>query len=409
MQLGESIKIALGSLRANKVRTFLTLLGNIVGVVSVVAVVSIIDGMNRYVREEIADEGSNVITLAQRNELQALSNFEKFLESLRNPDITLADRDDISERLGTEHAVGARVGARAPVAYRGRSIATVPVEGWTVEVGVIRSLELMQGRSFTPLEIDTRQAVAVIGFDLVEKLFRDEPPIDRTIRIGRMHFRVIGALAEKPSVAGSNPNLRVLIPIGVFHQLYGPRFTSVTVPIRVARVEDNPAVIEEVTAAMRIRHRLRPDEPDDFAIITSAALLDLWAAISRSIFTALIFLVSLSLVIGGIVIMNIMLVSVNERTREIGVRMAIGARRGDILRQFLVESVTLSATGGVIGVAAGFLAAALIARFSPLPYAIKPWSIAVSLGATAAVGIFFGLYPASRAARLDPVDALRHE
>jgi putative ABC transport system permease protein len=409
MQLGESIKIALGSLRANKIRTFLTLLGNIVGVVSTVAVVSIIDGMNRYVREEIAEEGSNVITLAPRNELEVLSNFESFLESLRNPDITLADRDFIRGRLQAEHAVGARVANRARIGYRGRAIDGVPVEGWTVEVGVIRSLDLEAGRSFTPLETDTRQPVALIGSDVAEKLFRDEHPLDHRTRIGDRHFRVIGVLAEKAAVAGSDPNLRVLIPIGVFHQLYGPRTGTLTIPVRVAAVEDNAAVIEEITAAMRVRHRLRPDQRDDFAVITSEALIDLWGSISRSIFTALIFLVSLSLVVGGIVIMNIMLVSVNERTREVGVRKAIGARRRDILRQFLVEAVTLSATGGVIGVVGGFMAAALIARFTPLPYAVKPWSILVSLLATGAVGIFFGLYPASRAARLDPVDALRHE
>jgi len=220
---------------------------------------------------------------------------------------------------------------------------------------------------------------------------------------------VIGVLAEKAAVAGSEPNLRVLIPIGAFHQLYGPRASELTIPVRVASVEESAAVIEEIAAAMRVRHRLRPDERDDFAVITSAALIDLWGSISRSIFSALIFLVSLSLVVGGIVIMNIMLVSVNERTREVGVRKAIGARRRDILRQFLVEAVTLSAVGGIIGVAGGFVAAAAIARLTPLPYAVKPWSILVSLAATAAVGIFFGLYPASRAARLDPVDALRHE
>ena len=409
MQLGESIKIALGSLRANKIRTFLTLLGNIVGVISTVAVVSIIDGMNRFVREEIAEEGSNVVTLAPRNELEVLSNFDRFLESLRNPDLTLADRDFIRERLPARHAVGARAASRDRVGYRGRAIDGVPVEGWTVEVGVIRSLDLASGRSFTPLETETRQPVALIGSEIAEKLFRDEQPLDRRLRIGTMHFRVIGVLAEKAAVAGSQPNLRVLIPIGAFHQLYGPRAAELTIPVRVAAVEDNAAVIEEITAAMRVRHRLRPDERDDFAVITSAALIDLWGSISRSIFSALIFLVSLSLVVGGIVIMNIMLVSVNERTREVGVRKAIGACRRDILRQFLVEAVTLSAVGGVIGVAGGFVAAALIARFTPLPYAVKPWSILVSLAATAAVGIFFGLYPASRAARLDPVDALRHE
>jgi putative ABC transport system permease protein len=408
VNLREGVAIAFGSLRANKVRTFLTLLGNIIGVMSVVAVVSIIDGMNFFVREEIADEGANVITIARINELEALSDFDRFLETLRNPDLTMADREFVREQLSSRHAVGARVTERARVAYRARHIDGVSAEGWTAEVGVIRRLELTEGRLFTVAEVEGSAPVCVVGTTLVEKLFRDEPPLGKKLRIGGLHCEVIGILERRGTFAGQDPDLRVLMPIGVFRKLYGPR-KSITIPIRVAGVDENAAVAEEVTAAMRIRHRLRPDERDDFAIITSANLIDLWESISRSIFSALIFLVSLSLVVGGIVIMNIMLVSVNERTREIGVRKAVGAKRRDILLQFLVEATTLSVAGGIIGILGGILAAVLVGRLSPLPYALEVWSIAVGFFATAAVGIFFGLYPASRAARLDPVPALRHE
>jgi putative ABC transport system permease protein len=198
------------------------------------------------------------------------------------------------------------------------------------------------------------------------------------------------------------------VPISVFRKLYGPR-RSVAIPVKVAGVEETPAVIEQLTEAMRLRHRLRPDEEDDFAIMTSATLIGLWESISRSIFSALIFLVSISLVVGGIVIMNTMLVSVTERTREIGIRKAIGARRRDVTWQFLIEAVTLSVVGGLLGIVLGFLLAALVARFSPLPYAIQPWSIVAGIVVTAAVGIFFGLYPARRAAGLEAVEALRYE
>jgi len=408
VDLREGVAIAFGSLRANKIRTLLTLLGNIIGVTSVVAVVSIIDGMNFFVREEIADEGANVITVARLNELEALSDFDRFMETLRNPDLTFADREYLRDHLDPRHAVAARVSNRGRVAYRTRTIDRVNIEGWTEEVGVIRRLDLMGGRLFTMAEVEGSAQVCVIGSTLVEKLFLDEAPVGKTIRVGGLHCQVIGVLEKRGTFAGQDPDLRVLMPIGTFRKLFGPR-KSISIPIRVASVAENPQVIEEVTAAMRIRHRLRPDQRDDFAIITSAHLINLWESISRSIFTALIVLVSLSLVVGGIVIMNIMLVTVNERTREIGVRKAVGARRADILLQFLVESTTLSVLGGLIGVVLGAVAAILVGRFSPLPYALQEWSMAIGFLATAAVGIFFGLYPAGRAASLDAADALRHE
>jgi putative ABC transport system permease protein len=360
------------------------------------------------VREEIADEGSNVVTLMQRNELEALSNFQKYLDSLRNPRLTIDDYRQVEERLGGRHEVAARVGATATVSAVGKRMEGVAVQGWTANVGEVRNLDLAFGRLFTRLEVDGSRPVCVLGADLVGKLFGDRSAAGEMIKIGDRHLRVVGGIDERKSLPGASPNRVVLIPISVYRKIYGPR-RSIAIPIRVAAVEETEAVVEEVTEVMRVRHRLRPDQPDDFAILTSATLIGIWESISRSIFSALIFLVSISLVVGGIVIMNTMLVAVTERTREIGIRKAIGARRRDITWQFLIEAVTLSVVGGLVGILLGFLLAALIARFSPLPYAVEIWSIVAGVVVTAAVGIFFGLYPARRAAHLEPVEALRYE
>ncbi len=408
MNLLEGVRIALESLRGHKLRTFLTLLGNIVGTMSVIAVVSLIGGINLFVRQEIAAEGSNVITLSQRNDLEALSDFDKFMASMRNPRLTIADYHHVDERLPARHRVAARAGTATTVAAAGERLEGVNVQGWTASVGAVRNLELASGRLFTRLEVEGSAPVCIIGADLIEELFGEQPATGARVKIGGRHLRVIGALAEKSGMPGESPNRMVMIPLSVFQKLFGPRH-SLRIPIRVDRVEETEQVIEEVISAMRLRHRLRPDQPDDFAVMTSEALIEVWQSISRSIFSALIFLVSISLVVGGIVIMNTMLVSVTERTREIGIRKAIGARRRDISSQFLIEAVVLSMVGGLGGIGLGFLIAALVGRFSPLPYAIEAWSIIAGIAVTATVGIFFGLYPAQRAARMPAVEALRYE
>jgi putative ABC transport system permease protein len=408
MRHEEGLRIAFRALWSSKLRTFLTVLGNIVGVTSVIAVVSLIGGVNLYVREEIAEEGSNVVTLMQRNQFEALSNTKRFLESLRNPRLTLADYREIDERLGDRHRVAARTSASATVAVRGERYENVSIHGWTANVGEVRNLDLAFGRLFTRTEVDGAQPVCVLGADVVDRLFGQRPAEGARVKVGGRHLRVIGGIAEKAGLPGQSPNRQVIIPITVFAKIFGPR-GSIAIPVQAAGVEVADEVEEAVRAIMRVRHRLRPDEPDDFAILGSETLIDLWTSISRSIFSALVFLVSISLVVGGIVIMNTMLVSVSERTREIGIRKAIGARHRDIVWQFLLEAVTLSVLGGVIGILLGFAVAALVARVSPLPYAIELWSIAAGVGVTAAVGVFFGLYPARRAAALPVVEALRRE
>ncbi len=271
-----------------------------------------------------------------------------------------------------------------------------------------QNLTLAEGRHLNVFEESNSRAVAVLGADVAESLFRGERALGRTIRVNGNHVEVIGVLEKESGGLGMNPNLRVIMPLGQFFKIFGAR-QSITVRLQAREIANLEAAREEVRRVMRIRHHLRPKEEDDFAVTSADRVIDLWKNVSRAIFSALIMLVSISLVVGGVVIMNIMLVSVTERIREIGTRKALGASRWDVLRQFLVESVTISMVGGLIGILMGFGAASAISYFSPLPYAVKPWSIVAGLAVTFVVGLFFGIYPANRAAGLDPVEALRHE
>jgi len=416
VRLGEGVRVALTSLRAYKLRTFLTVLGNIVAVTSVIAVVSLIDGADRYVRREIADEGSNVLTLRRVDELAAVTNLDAFLESLHNPEITLADYRALrAAGIPGVERVAALDRAQARVAAEGRSLSDVLVEGWTAEYPAFLergddggSGGLSAGRHFTPLEEEHSRPVCIVGSEIVKRVLRGEQAVGRTIRLAGRHLEIVGVLEEKPSALGMDPNRVVLLPLGRHLKIFGGN-RSLAVRFRCADIDAVDRVADEVRVQMRIRHRLRPAEPDDFAVTSAERIVALWQSISRAIFTALILLVAISLVVGGVVIMNVMLVSVTERTREVGLRKAIGARRADILGQFLAESVAISLSGGVLGTLLGFALAGAISWWTPLPYAVEGWAVVAGLAVTFAVGIFFGLYPANRAASLDPVDALRHE
>jgi putative ABC transport system permease protein len=408
MQLLEGVMVALEALWANKLRTVLTLLGNIVGVMSVIAVVSIIDGANTYIETEVAGEGSGVFSVSQVNGLDMLSDYDKFLKSLHNPKITLSDLEYLRANVTLAECMDANMSTSAEVRNRALNISSVSTLGRSENYPMMGRWELKDGRHFSSQEVTHSSDVAVIGFDIADRLYAGVDPIGKEIRIAGMPFRIIGVLAQRTSGLGNNRNLMVVIPITTFQKMFGIR-RSLTISIKAVSLDKVSACMEETRLAMRILRRLGPKREDNFAILSSENLMNLWASISANIFAVLIGIVSISLVVGGIVIMNIMLVSVTERTREIGIRKAVGATRMNILWQFLVEAVTLSSVGGVLGIVAGFLIAALIAYFSPLPYAIKLWSIAIGLAVTFAVGVFFGAYPAKKAAQLDPIEALRYE
>jgi len=409
MLIFEGIRIALRALRDNKLRTFLTLLGNIVGTMSVIAVVSLINGIDHYVSEEVAEQGSNVFTVERINFFEVITDLDAFLEAIaRNKPLRLGDVEYLRRSVPSSSVVGASIGGSDRVTYRESYIDNIEIKGRSDEYPLLENAELATGAHLSRLEVQRSQAVAVIGWDVYEHFFQGRDAIGRKIRIGDRHFTVIGVVKDLGTLLGSSRNRFVYIPVTTYLKMYGSR-RSVDIKIRAADIRLMQQAIDEATMAMRIRHRLRPIEENDFSITTSQQLISLWQKISQAIFNALIFIVSISLVVGGVVLMNVMLVSVTERTREIGVRKALGARRSNIIWQFIVESITLSLIGGVIGIILGFTIAAIISLVSPLPYLIAPWSIMAGLGVTFCIGLIFGTYPANRAARLDPVVALHYE
>ncbi|MGD8375510.1 MAG: ABC transporter permease [Acidobacteriota bacterium] len=408
MLLLDGIRQALRSIAAHKLRTFLTLLANVVAVSSVIAIVSILGGMDSYMKETVAGQGSGIVTLTRVDQLKILGSLDEFLESLRNPRITLRDVDYLRDNLVLADEIDAQLSTSDRVTYRERYIDGIQLYGRYATYPSFGKMDIAEGRHFTHVEVQAKSPVVVIGPEIAEALWPDQDPLGRSLKIGRRHFRVVGVLADQPSVLGRSQNRRLFIPITTYQKIYGTR-DSIDVLIKVGDIDRIQDAVSEITTVMRIRHSLRPRERNDFEVTTSAGLVSLWESISQTIFMSLIGISAISLVIGGIIIMNIMLVSVTERIREIGLRKALGAKRSSILWQILVESMTLSSTGGLIGIAAGFIVASIVGAFTPLPYTIAPWAIVAGMLVTVGTGVFFGIYPASQAARLDPIEALRHE
>jgi len=408
MNLFEGVHIAIGSLRSNKLRTFLTLLGNIVGTMSVIAVVSLIYGADRYVSTVVLDEGTDVFTITRINGLQFLTDFDAFLESLNNPDLELSDRDWLMANMEEARAVGAAVSRRGELRAGGNRQKNVKIRGLTSDYISYEDLPLTLGRHLTPLDVSQSRQVVVLGSEVAENLFpRRANPLGREVKIGGRHFEVIGVVEERAMMMGNSRNQFGIVPLTSWEKVFGSG-GSLDIKVAVRDLNRLEAAQDEAIFMMRMRHRLRPLDRQDFSIQTSDQMLSIWSNISKSVYAALVPLVGISLVIGGIVLMNIMLVSVTERTREVGVRKALGASRRSILWQFLVEAITLSLMGGLLGILIGMMIAWGISLVSPLPFAVAGWSILLGLVTTFIIGGVFGTVPAWKAAGLDPVEALYH-
>ncbi|HTL43606.1 MAG TPA: ABC transporter permease [Vicinamibacterales bacterium] len=405
-QFIEAAIIALGAIWSNKLRSFLTVLGNIVAVTSIIAVVSLVQGMNGYVTSAIlSDVGADNFTIQRTPVVRSQQDEERVRN---NPRITLGEADAVRRYSDNVSAVAAQANAGASAVYGSQQVDGVQVQGVSKEYIYFDTFNAERGRLISPVEIETDRPVTVLGWDVADKLFGPVDPLDKVIKLGNQHFRVIGVSEKKGSVFGNSQDNFAIVPLPSFEKMFGARNNlQLIVKPRTPDVLD--AAMDDATVALRIDRKLRPKDPDNFGIFTAGSLLDLYHSATNGIFAVLIGVVALSLVVGGIVIMNIMLMVVSERTREIGLRKALGARRRDIVWQILTESVTLSTFGGLVGTFLGFIAAVIVSKVSPLPAVVQFWSVAIGIGITAVVGLFFGLYPAMRAARLDPIEALRRE
>jgi putative ABC transport system permease protein len=406
-QILDAVGIALSSIWANKVRSFMMVLGNIVAVTSIIAVVSLLQGMNAYVADVIIrDVGLGTFKI---DKVGFVTDEEEERKAWRRPNITMLDARAVAEfNPESIRAVMAETGSMANLSFHDTTLENTRVRGVSEDYEEFSGYAAELGRLPSRLEVERGRPVILLGWETADKLFKGRNPIDQVIQINGVHFRVVGVSEKKGSVFGNSQDAFVVMPLPAFQRLFGSR-RSLELTVKPASPELITTAMDEARVAMRVHRHLRAKDEDDFGMYTSDTLMDFWKSFSQGAFAILVGVVSLSLVVGGVVIMNIMLMVVSERTREIGLRKALGARRRDIVWQILTESTTLSTVGGLLGTLFGFALAMAVAALTPLPASIQPWSIPLGLGMTAVVGLFFGLYPAIRAASLDPIEALRRE
>lgn len=420
----EIVTMSWDTVRGNKLRSFLTVLGIVIGITSIVGMTAMIRGFDESIRDLFRQLGPNTVYVSKMS-VVSFSSGAEFRDLIMRPNITLADADAIERSAPSIEMVDLSVGAGGPAGqterlyYRNERTKPMAVAGASASWADVSQIPIDSGRFFTPGEVQRRNRVAVLGKAPAEALFPNVDPLGKAVRIGFEQYTVIGVMAKRPSPGGFDAGVDdfVVIPYTTYARQYGIRLTDpargtmsgtmiAAVPREGVTVEQAMAEIEEV---MRVRHGLRVDQPNDFDLVTQDAFLKLWEQISRATFLALVVLSSIALMVGGIGVMSIMTISVTERTREIGVRKALGARRVEVLWQFLLEAVFLTSAGGLLGIACGASIGYLVHWITGFPISLPWWAFAIGIGFSAGVGVFFGMIPAVRASKLDPIEALRYE
>ena len=407
MPLTEAFKLALQSLWANKLRTVLTLIGVVMGVASVIMVITLVQGAKKYVSTKLSGYGADVFTVNRM--ASVIMSAEDYFRYQKRKIIRLEDYEAVRDGCTECSEVGAFLNKSTNVVYNGHSSNNTSVRGYTWNMLSLNNIDIAMGRGFTPADDEHGTHDAIVGYDIIDNLMGDDDPLGKEIRVDGIPYTIVGVGDRQGKTLGQSQDNWVAVPLITYQQTYGYN-DSVDI---YARASGGAAVMEraedEVRVIMRARRHNAPGTPDDFEIATNDTFLDIANQLLGLFAWVVLGIASISLVVGGIVIMNIMLVSVTERTREIGVRKALGAKQRDVLLQFLIESGTMAGLGGAIGVLCGVGVGKVITLVVGFPTTVPVWAVLLGLFMATAVGIFFGVYPASKAAKLDPVVALRAE
>ncbi len=411
MNIWESIRLAFDAIRAHKLRSGLTTLGIMIGVLTVIGMLALIDGFNKMIAKQLSSLGTTTLYVQKQG---LVMSHDDWLKTRGRKNLTIADAYAVRDNCPSVERVAPMLESMSTAKYLKQEVLGSEILGTTPDYQFIANHELTDGRPMSTVDLEHSRNVAIIGWTLVDKLFGAQDPMGKEIIVQGNRFEVIGTIAKKGSFLGNDQDNIVVIPISTFQKIFTGRVRSrgggsVTIAVQPLDADHVEAAKDEITELLRRRRRVPPSRPDDFGIVTADQLMDIFKKITAGVFGLMIGVTLLSLLVGGIGIMNIMLVSVSERIKEIGIRKAIGARKRDIMQQFIIEAVTLSSVGGVIGMVLGFVMAGVISLTIKLPSTVSWWSVLLGFGFSAAVGIFFGWYPARRAAEMDPIEALRYE